>query len=198
MVVQELEQGLWRWTAPHPAWKPGEDWERDVGCVYWEGPDAVVLVDPLVPTDPTDSDRFHRALARDLGRADLPLAILQACPFHSRSVAELAERYGASIHLRADDPDLPAGVTGFAVPAVDEVVWWLEGAAAVVPGDALLGDGRGGVAPCPADWLVAGSTDDLAAQLEPLLALPCRHVLVSHGAPVLGTGAAALRAALGR
>jgi hypothetical protein len=32
--VDELAPGLWRWTAEHPAWTPGEEWEPDVACFY--------------------------------------------------------------------------------------------------------------------------------------------------------------------
>ena len=60
MNVLEIERGLWRWTGLHPDWTPDEGgpdgWEREVGCVYYETPDAVVLTDPLVP--PEDPDRF--------------------------------------------------------------------------------------------------------------------------------------------
>ena len=47
--VLQIDDGLWRWTALHPDWKVGDDWEQEVGCVYYEAPDATVLLDPLVP-----------------------------------------------------------------------------------------------------------------------------------------------------
>ena len=50
MDVLQLADGLWRWTAPHPN---AANWPRfgppvppQVGCVYYEAPDAVVLIDP--------------------------------------------------------------------------------------------------------------------------------------------------------
>ena len=49
--AQELRAGLWRWTAPHPEWQEGDSWPQEVGSVYAELPDALVLVDPLVPAD---------------------------------------------------------------------------------------------------------------------------------------------------
>jgi len=49
---ERVEEGLWRWLVPHPDWKAGADWEPTVGCVYWEGPDAVVLVDSRLQTRP--------------------------------------------------------------------------------------------------------------------------------------------------
>ncbi|MSO95644.1 MAG: MBL fold metallo-hydrolase [Thermoleophilia bacterium] len=196
MKVERITDGLWRWTAPHPDWNEGDDWPRDVGCVYWEGAEATVLVDPLVPEDVSDRDRFHAALDRDVERMGLPVAILQTCRWHGRSVRELAARYQATVHATADDAGLPAGVRGIAAPSADEVVWWLEGARAVVPGDTLLGDDVGGVTVCPASWLDAGDQAELATQLAPLLALPCERILVSHGRPVLVDGGSALRRAL--
>ena len=87
--MQRIEDGLWRWTAPHPDWKEGDDWDRDVGCVYWEAEDAVVLVDPLVPADDAERARFLEALDRDVARVGLPVAILLTCEWHGRSQAEL-------------------------------------------------------------------------------------------------------------
>ena len=51
MTVERLGDGLWRWTAPHPEWREGGGWDPDVGSVYCETPEAVVLIDPLVPAD---------------------------------------------------------------------------------------------------------------------------------------------------
>ncbi len=74
MEVTRLADGLWRWTALHPDWKPGDGgpdgWEQEVSCVYLEAPDHVVLVDPLVPGD--ERDRFFEALDRDVERARRP------------------------------------------------------------------------------------------------------------------------------
>ena len=74
MEVTRLADGLWRWTALHPDWKPGDGgpdgWEQEVSCVYLEAPDHVVLVDPLVPGD--ERDRFFEALDRDVERARAP------------------------------------------------------------------------------------------------------------------------------
>src|SRR5438093_1563156 len=48
MEVQELRAGLWRWTADHPEWDHAEHWGPQVGSVYAELPDAVVVGDLLV------------------------------------------------------------------------------------------------------------------------------------------------------
>ena len=69
-----------------------------------------------------------------------------------------------------------------------------------MPGDRLMGDGRGGVRMCPESWLyyIPGdySLADLRAALAPLLELPIEMVVVSHGEPVLRGGRAALERAL--
>ena len=78
MRIREVATGLWWWTALHPAWTPADGgpdgWEQEVGCVYYEAPGAVVLIDPLVPME--DRDRFYRALDRDVERAGLPVCVL--------------------------------------------------------------------------------------------------------------------------
>jgi glyoxylase-like metal-dependent hydrolase (beta-lactamase superfamily II) len=194
MEVRRIDEGLWHWTAPHPEWKPGEDWEQDVGCVYWEADDAVVLVDPLVPTAEADRARFLDALDRDVERAGLPVAILLTSEWHGRSHAELAARYGARVVTPPETDSLPDGVAATELP--EEVVYWLPGARAIVPGDTLLGTGEG-LALCPASWFEdRGGIDELARALTPLLGLPVERVLTTHGPPVLAEGHAALARAL--
>ncbi|MGL6280566.1 MAG: MBL fold metallo-hydrolase, partial [Gaiella sp.] len=114
----------------------------------------------------------------------------------------MAERYGARTVRPADHgAPLPVGVVGVPTPTADEVVYWLAGGRAVVPGDTLLGDGEGGVRVCPADWLDGDGVTDatvvaLVEELRPLLGLPVERVLLSHGPPVLTDGLAALSRAL--
>lgn len=186
MIVSELEPGLWRWTAPHPDWKEGDDWEQEVGCVYYEAATATVLIDPLVPPQP---EQFFEALERDVERRRLPVSILLTCAWHERSAAELTERYAA-----ADAP--PAGVEPFPLPEIEETLWWLPEHGALVAGDVLLG-APGGVRVCPDSWLdTPSSPASIRAALRPLLDLPIERVLVSHGEPVLENGRAALEQAL--
>jgi glyoxylase-like metal-dependent hydrolase (beta-lactamase superfamily II) len=194
MEVTRIEKGLWRWTAAHPEWTPGADWEREVGCVYWEAPDAVVLVDPLVPADGASRDRFLDALDRDVERVDQPVVVLLTCAWHARSSDELAGRYDGRVLAAADA--LPGGVVAFAAPTADEVVFWLPAPRSLVPGDVILGTDAG-LRLCPESWLgsrggIARLVDDLAALLE----LPAERVLTSHGPPVLSGGRDALSRAL--
>jgi len=81
--VEQLAQGLWRWTT------------QEVGCVYYEAPDAVVLFDPLVPAG--EEEQFLPYLDRDVERLGLPVSILLTDARDERSAPFLRERY------RADD-----------------------------------------------------------------------------------------------
>jgi glyoxylase-like metal-dependent hydrolase (beta-lactamase superfamily II) len=194
MDVQRIAEGLWRWTAPHPEWKPDDDWDRDVGCVYVETPEAVVLIDPLVPAG-DDRDPFWEALDRDVHRLARPVVVLLTIEWHERSAAEVAARYGAT-RPGLRDP-LPDGIEPFAVPEVEETLYVLTAHEALVAGDVLLGDGAAAIRLMPESWAEGRTTlGELRARLRPLLDRPIERVLVSHGAPVLGAGAEALASAL--
>ena len=186
MQVREIGTGLWYWTGRHPAWTPADGgpdgWEQEVGCVYYEGPDAVVLFDPLVPME--DPVRFHEALERDLERAGKPVRVLLTVEAHVRSAQELAERYGGTV---ADlpgggAPELPAGVE-LAAEALEEFVFWLPGHGALVSGDVIIS--RGGEVCLPRSWIGEERLDEALELLRPLLDLPVEVVLVTHGEPVL-------------
>jgi glyoxylase-like metal-dependent hydrolase (beta-lactamase superfamily II) len=185
--VTEIVPGLWRWTALHSDWKEGDDWEQEVGCVYYEAPDATVLIDPLVPEE---RELFLEALDRDVERREAPVIVLLTVPWHERSSAELVERYAAGNAA-------PAGVEPFVVAEVDETLWWLPEHATLVAGDVLVG-ADGGIEVCPDSWLDERSSHtSIRAALAPLLDLPVERILVSHGEPVLEDGRAALERALG-
>ena len=195
--MERLAPGLHRWTARHPEWEPGAepgspgDWPPDVGCVAYEAPDALVLVDPLVH----DWD----ALDALVERHGYPVVVLTTMRFHGRSRAEVADRYGAELRTHGAEP--PAGVRRIPIAGMDESMVYLEAPRALVPGDRLIGADGGALAPCPESWLryLPGppGAADLRAALAPLLELGAELVLVSHGEPVRRDGAAALRAVLG-
>lgn len=187
MRVNEVAPGLWCWTAPHPDWKPGDDWEQHVGCVYYEARDATVLIDPLVPPE---RDLFFEWLDRDLERRGLPVAVLLTCAWHARSRDELAERYGDL------EREPVAGIVAVPFPVAGETMYWLPEHRALVTGDSLLGDGHGGVTVCPDTWLEGDVAGVLRRDLRALLDLPIERILVSHGEPVLENGRSALEQAL--
>jgi hypothetical protein len=189
MDVAELTPGLWRWTARHPAWTSAEEgeWDADVACVYAEIDGGIVLVDPLVPAE---HESFWRALDRDVERLGAPV-VLTTNNDHTRSAAEIVERYGGG-------GEVGAGVTAFPTAYHGEIVYWLAPYAAIVPGDVLLGADGGGVRVLPDSWLDGADSKAVRVSLEPLLELPIERILVSHGEPVLAGGLEALALALGQ
>lgn len=208
MEVTQIESRLWRWTGYH------EEWKEDVGSVFCEMDDGVVLVDPLVP--PEDAKRFWRALDRDVRRVGEHVHVLVTVFWHVRSTAAIVERYAARVWapstsraaverrsgivtdmFRRGDR-LPGGIEAFRTARRTEVVFWIPQHGALVPGDVLVGDDAGGVRLCPESWLPDKTGHpELADSLRPLLALPVRRILVSHGEPVLTGGLRKLAAAVG-
>jgi hypothetical protein len=192
VALTEIAPGLRRWTAWH------EEWQEDVGCLAVDTDDGLVLIDPLDPP-------------RGLGR---PEHVLITVFFHARStkaphvwahrsmVRRLAKRGVEVSDAFTPEERLPGGIRAFETARSGEVVYWLPRQRAVVAGDVLLGAGakpRDTGEPlrlCPERWLGKATHDDLRESLAPLLELPVDSVLVSHGEPVLGSGADALATAL--
>jgi glyoxylase-like metal-dependent hydrolase (beta-lactamase superfamily II) len=210
MEVTRIADGLWRWTARRP------EWPDDVGSVYCETGDGVVLVDPLVPEEEPagEAERFWDALDRDVRRGGGDVHVLVTVFWHVRSTAAVVERYGARVWaprsgktaierragvvtdaFRPDDP-LPGRLQAFRTARAAEVVYWLPEHRALVPGDVLIAD-EDGLRLCPAAWLPEKKTlEDLRESLRPVLELPVERVLVSHGEPVLENAGTALAGAL--
>lgn len=196
--MDELRPGLWRWTARHPdAEEDPEpdgpaDWPAEVGCVAYAAPDALVLVDPLVP-----EDLWPRLDALVEGHGQR-VAVLNTIPWHRRSRDAVAERYDASTS-RAKKT-LPQGVETIPIAGAGETMVWYPKHGALVPGDRILGHADGGLRVCPDSWLRYLSSGmkghELRETLRPLLDLPIELVLVSHGEPVLANGREALAQAL--
>jgi len=124
--------------------------------------------------------------------------VLTTIRFHRRSRDQVVQRFSATTS-RAK-ASLPEGVETVAIRRAGETMVWLPGPGALVPGDRLLGDDRGGLGMCPPGWLrylkPGLSYDELREALRPLLDLPVEMVLVSHGKPVLRNGRAAIERAL--
>ena len=197
-TLAELTPGLVRWTAPHPAWKgPGEpggpdDWPQMVGCVLYETPEAVALIDPLVPAD--GREEFLAWLDARVGRR--PVSVLTTIRWHRRDRKELAERYRGNTS-RAWNA-VPPGVVPKPLRGGGEVMLWLVDARTLVPGDSLIAGEDGCLQLCPQAWLEDVRVDrrGLAKLMRPLLELPIERVLVSHGEPVLSDGRLALDRAI--
>jgi hypothetical protein len=217
-VIQELRRRLWRWTARHPEWEPGEpdspaDWPPDVGCVADESADALAFIDPLVP------DNLWQTVDELVERRRRPVAVLTTIGFHRRSRDAFVARYGASIlgpaarqrprglfgGIASDAAGakkaLPQGVETIPIRGAGETMIWIAEHRALVPGDRILGFGANGtLRVCPDSWLrylPSGMTGtELRDSLRPLLELPIEMVLVSHGKPVLKNGREALARAI--
>jgi hypothetical protein len=212
--MERLTDGLWRWSARHPEWHPGE-FGAEVASFAAQAGDDTLLIDPLLPPEP---DEVLRTIDGALGAR---LAILITIPYHVRSAEQLWRRYRGdaetTIHghpaaaKRLDDRSafreiepgatLPGGATAHAIgkPRRYETPLHLPSHHALVFGDAVAEvDGR----------LVVWTSTKVDAQverfhrerfnptLEPLLELDFDTVLVTHGEPLLSGGKRALRRAL--
>jgi len=174
--VQELAEGLWWWTAPHPDWSPSDagpdGWEREVSSYAFDCGETFVLVDPQSPPSLVD----ELAAGHDV-------AVALTCEWHRRSTDELVERLGATAGALPADVEVKAAVD-------DDRVLWLPQYAALVFGDTILGEPD--ELRIPDAWLGEGESHEArAAALRPLLDLPVEHALPTHGKP-------ATRAALER
>jgi glyoxylase-like metal-dependent hydrolase (beta-lactamase superfamily II) len=191
--VHELQTGLWHWEAPHPDWKPGEEWDEIVSSYAIDDGDRLLLFDPLA----APSEVEELAAVRET-------AIVLTCPWHERDSRGLAERLDAAVFVpRPEEGDpiagrqlfsagevLAIGVEGFEGMERNDLVLWVESRRAVVAGDALIVRGDG--LEIPADW-VGSRLEEIREGLRPLLELPVEHVLATHGGP---TDRAALERAL--
>jgi hypothetical protein len=213
LEVEELAPGLWRWTAPHPDWSAGQNWEQEVSCFYVEAGDATLVVDPLVPDD--EAERFWTSLDRDVERRQLPVAVLLTQAAHACSAGEVARRYGAGVwghedgrgkvgdaefHAISPGDDIPGGraLELDQEPGGSGTPVYLPSHAAAAIGDVFItvdgelrvwwGEKHGN-----GEWYRERFVPSLRRWLE----LPIERLLVAHGAQVEG-GVDAIAAALER
>jgi glyoxylase-like metal-dependent hydrolase (beta-lactamase superfamily II) len=205
----EIAPGIWRWTGRHPQWHPGE-FGAEVASFGLEAGDDLLLIDPLLPEDEAPVLDLLDRLAQ--GRTTSSLITIG---YHVRSAEQLAERYGGRIYgpptcakrlrnaeLLSEDPNGPAGTRAYAIgkPRRSERPIWIPSHKAVAFGDALVanpdGDLRVWVQDPVDDKLRRFYRERFNPTLDPLLELPVEHVLVTHGDPVVGDGAAKLKEAV--
>lgn len=211
---QQLAEGLWRWTARHPEWHPGEFGSEVVSFALRAG-DETILIDPLLPPDP---DPALGLIERELGDR---LAILISVPYHVRSSREIRDRFrgevettiwghpacrkrladGAGFHAFEPGDALPGGVSAHRIgkPRRHETPLLLPSHRALVFGDAVAE--VGGELRVWSDRRVDADVSRFYHErfnptLEALLELDFDRVLVTHGQPVLAGGREALEAAL--
>jgi glyoxylase-like metal-dependent hydrolase (beta-lactamase superfamily II) len=184
--MRELQTGLWHWEAPHPDWKPAEEWDQMVSSYAIDDGNRLLLLDPLAV--PREIEEL--ASGRDT-------AIVLTCPWHARDARTLAERLGAALYVPPPDerdPDpvpgqvftagdrLPVGVEAFPGMEPNDLVLWIESRRALVVGDTLIDRGNG--LEFPTEWANKGvPPEEILEGLRPLLGLPVEHVLATHGGP---------------
>jgi hypothetical protein len=213
--MKKLTEGLWRWTARHPEWHPGEFGAEVASYAAQAGDDTTLLIDPQLPPDPSS------VLAVIDEIATKRLAILITVPYHVRSAEDLWNRYrqdaDTTIHghpacakrledrtaFHEIDPGvpLPGDVSAHAIgkPRRHETPLHLPSHGALVFGDAVAEAGG---------RLVVWASEKVDAKverfyrerfnptLEPLLELDFDTVLATHGQPLMSGGKRALRQAL--
>jgi hypothetical protein len=208
-IPEPIDTGIWRWTARHPEWHPGE-FGAEVASFALAAGGVTLLVDPLLPGGLRDAETIDALDALVEG----DVAILVSVPYHTRSAEPLADRYGATIHGHAAvrkrlasterftpvEPGiegLPSGATFHAIgkPRRHEMPIWLPAHRALVFGDTIVEHGgKLHVWDDRPDFV----REKLAPTLVPLVDLGAERVLVTHGEPILSDGAAELRRALRR
>jgi glyoxylase-like metal-dependent hydrolase (beta-lactamase superfamily II) len=211
---EQLADGLWRWTARHPEWHPG-DFGSEVASFALQAGDETVLIDPLLPPEP---DAVLDLIEDQLGEQ---LAILISVPYHVRDSEQLRRRFGGHVEttiwghracrkrlsegagFRPFEPgdELPAGVSAYAIgrPRRHEMPLLIPSHKALVFGDAVAeveGELRVWSDRRLDDGVARFYRERFNPTLEPLLELDLERVLVTHGQPVMSEGRAALERAL--
>jgi hypothetical protein len=198
-AVNEILPGLFHWTAFH------EGIRAEVSSYYLRDPG--VVIDPLLPAD--DSLKW----LTDNGP---PSAVLLTNRHHYRHSGRLTQVFGVSVHASAPgmreftdeqhvEPfafgdELPGGVIAHEVGAIcpDETALEIPSVRALACADGVVrypdADAPLGVVP---DFLLGDDPDGVKAGLREayrrLLELDFDHLLLAHGAPVVGEGKERLR-----
>jgi hypothetical protein len=207
--VQEIATGIWRWERRPRGLRAGEFGARTSYAVTVDG--ETLLVDALVDGD---DDPVLGALD---GLVSGRVRILVTMPFHTRSTESLRRRYRrakARIYGHSDVATRLGDTTGFqAVTGGDDVAGVARFHAigspprseqpieipahrALVFGDAIIetgGELRLWDDPLESERRRRWWHERYRPTLEALAALEVKHVLVTHGHPMVGNGAAALR-----
>lgn len=198
--MREIQQGVWWWEAVHPDWEPGDeetqDWGPEVSAYAIDDGERLLLFDPLLLPAPLDELASRREIV-----------IVLTCPWHERDARKVAAQFGATAFVPSPDENVagPLGAQLFgagdrlrvgveALPGMEpnDVMLWVESRQALVAGDTLIDRGSG--LEFPTDWANKGvPAEQILETLQPLLELPVKLVLPTHGPP---TDRAALERAL--
>jgi len=220
--MEQIAPGIYRWTAPHPEYRPKVE---EVVSYALVDDDVLALVDPLLPAE--DDDRRAPLLAEldVMVGAATRLELLITIPYHPRSAETLYERHSrtlptviwghAGVKKRltrlAPLEVIPQSTTGEAAeiaegcaeaytigkPRRAEYPLYFPRLRAVAFGDAVVG-AEGGLR----FWNQSSGTGDawyrdvFAPTLRPLAERDFEYVLVTHGPSVLEDGRRALEECL--
>jgi hypothetical protein len=199
---KRIAKDLWRWTAQHPEWHPGE-FGAEVASFAVRAGDDTLLIDLI------EANLGHR------------LSILITLPYHVRSSEFLRDRFkkdaATTIWGHPDctkrmkrktafkpiDPakPLPAGVSAHVIgkPRRTETPLFVPSHRALVFGDAVAEQGgrlRVWAMERVNERVERFYKERFSPTLKPLLELDFDRVLVTHGQPVMKDGKKALRSAL--
>jgi hypothetical protein len=202
----EIVPGIFYWTSFHPRIR------AEVSSYYL--PEAGVLIDPLLPEEGFGRGQDPVEWLRQNGP---PTAILLSNRHHYRHSARLIEAFGVPVH--ASEPGmhefnagqrvepfrfgdrLPGGVIAHEVGAIcaDETALEVPSVRALALADGLVRfEGPEGPLGFVPDWLLGDDPDSVKAGLRAafrrLLEVDFDHLLLAHGAPIIGEGKEQLRA----
>lgn len=220
-TAAEVVQGIHRWTARHPEWRPGRE-----EVVSWalEAEDRLLLMDPLLPKKGDEAYDPLLAYLDGLAGGFEKLEILITIPYHARTAEPLFERYWGRMATRvwgqpqvADRffydtkvTEVPRTTGGVSVPIADGLVeaftigsprrletpYFVPSLKALAFGDAVVGTPNG-----LRVWEQGHKSESwyqnrFLPTLRPLAKLDVRNVLVTHGPAVIRGGRKALAEAL--
>jgi len=187
--VRDVLPGLWLWRQPHPDWRDGNDWEREVSSFAVESRGIAVLIDPLAPP-PGAGDVWDRLDAM------APSVAIVLKPDHVRDIDLFVRWYGVRAlgpylfwpddiprtplePVRPGD-ELPGGLQAhYDGRGTMETPVFLPEQRALVFADGMTAPG-GELRVWSTPWHEERTLPALRALLE----LPFELVLVSHGDPV--------------
>jgi hypothetical protein len=199
--MQEIDEGLWHWTA----WHPRIDWE--VSSYYLS--DERVLIDPVLPAGGLD---WFREIASP------PAHVLLSCRHHDRASWEIVEAFGAQVHcvdtgiheLQGRGPvtpfafgdELPGGVIACEVDSLspDETALHIPAHRGLVCADGVMRSDPESALRFVPDGLMDDpeqTKTGLRAAFRKLLELDFDRLLLAHGQPILVGGKQALAAFVG-
>jgi hypothetical protein len=90
LQVERLGEGVWRWSCVAGRWSH-----------LLELPDALLLIDPEVPADAEDAERFWRHLDEDVARHGRPVAVVITSHAREEHARAVLERYPGSRRVPA-------------------------------------------------------------------------------------------------